>query len=251
MKTHWIVWFPSQRSPGSLHKSANLSRICFGHFCHPRANTGLLWSYKSLNWRPGSNNQAWSERRSTGQREHKKAQFSKMRDRKQRCTTKITKSKNAFFENAFFENAFFENAFFENAFFENFANFWRARSRLYQNEILQENMRLTAFFKLYKICILSHRCNLKIFAKKSVWKFSNFCENSAKILQMSQNLQNFAKFQKCQLDNLVDFEKCCKTRIDLQRSATIQPKTSENLPKICQKLATTLRVPLPCPRPSR
>ena len=73
---------------------------------------------------------------------------------------------NAFFENAFFENAFFENAFFENAFFENFANFWRARSRLYQNEILQENMRLTAFFKLYKICILLHRCNLKIFAKK-------------------------------------------------------------------------------------
>ena len=36
----------------------------------------------------------------------------------------------------------------------NFANFWRARSRLYHNEILQENMRLTAFFKLYKICIL-------------------------------------------------------------------------------------------------
>ena len=70
------------------------------------------------------------------------------------------------FSNAFFENAFFENAFFENAFFENFANFWRARSRLYQNEILQENMRSTAFFKLYKICILLHRCNLKIFAKK-------------------------------------------------------------------------------------
>ena len=35
-------------------------------------------------------------------------------------------------------------------------------------------MRLTAFFKLYKICILLHRCNLKIFAKKSVWKISNF-----------------------------------------------------------------------------
>ena len=65
----------------------------------------------------------------------------------------------------FSKNAFFENAFFENAFFENFANFWRARSRLYQNEILQENMRSTAFFKLYKICILLHRCDLKIFAK--------------------------------------------------------------------------------------
>ena len=28
------------------------------------------------------------------------------------------------------------------------------------SEILQENMRLTAFFKLYKICILLHRFNL-------------------------------------------------------------------------------------------
>ena len=51
---------------------------------------------------------------------------------------------------------------------QNFANFWRARSRLYQSEILQENMRLTAFFKLYKICILLHCCNLKIFSNKSV-----------------------------------------------------------------------------------
>ena len=61
--------------------------------------------------------------------------------------------------------AFFENTFFENAFFENFANFWRARSRLYQDENLQENMRSTAFFKLYKICILLHRCNLKFSQK--------------------------------------------------------------------------------------
>ena len=28
---------------------------------------------------------------------------------------------------------------------------------------------------------------------------------------MSQNLQNFVKFQKFQLENLLDFEKCCKT----------------------------------------
>ena len=53
-------------------------------------------------------------------------------------------------------------AFFENAFFENFANFWRARSRLYQNEILQQNMRLTAFFKLY------NTCNLRILSKEFV-----------------------------------------------------------------------------------
>ena len=42
---------------------------------------------------------------------------------------------------------------------------------------------------------------------------------------------NFVKFQKFQLDNLVDFEKCCKTRFSLQRSTPIQPKTIEILPK--------------------
>ena len=41
---------------------------------------------------------------------------------------------------------------------------------------------------------------------------------------MLQNLQNDAKFQNFQLDNLVDFEKCCKTRIYLQRSVPLQPK---------------------------
>ena len=50
-------------------------------------------------------------------------------------------------------------------FLQNFVTCWRARSRLYQNKIVQENMRLTAFFKIYKICILLHLCNLKIFAK--------------------------------------------------------------------------------------
>ena len=59
---------------------------------------------------------------------------------------------------------------------------------------------------------------------------------------MSQNLQNVARFQKFQLDNLVDFEKCCKTRIFLQKLVPIQPKTSNILPKFFQKLATTLRV---------
>ena len=66
-----------------------------------------------------------------------------------------------------------------------FANFWRARSRLYQNEILQENMRLTAFFKLYKICILLHRCNLKFFAKNRFEKLRiNFSQNFRKFWQI-------------------------------------------------------------------
>ena len=53
---------------------------------------------------------------------------------------------------------------------------------------------------------------------------------------MSQNLQDIAKFQKFQFENLVDFEKCCKTHILLQKSVPIQPKTSNILPKFCQKL---------------
>ena len=64
--------------------------------------------------------------------------------------------------------------------------FWRARSRLYQNQILQENMRLTAFFKLYKIRILLHRCNLKIIAKNRFEKL--------RILQKFAIFGKFAKF---------------------------------------------------------
>ena len=51
---------------------------------------------------------------------------------------------------------------------------------------------------------------------------------------MSQNLQIFVKFQRFQFENLVDFEKCCKTHIFLQKSEPIQPKTSTILPKFCQ-----------------
>ena len=60
---------------------------------------------------------------------------------------------------------------------------------------------------------------------------------------MLQNLQNFANFQKIQLDNLVDFEKCCKTLIFLQKWVPIQPKTNNILPKFCQKLVADERAP--------
>ena len=46
--------------------------------------------------------------------------------------------------------------------------------------------------------------------------------------------QNFVNFQKFQLENLVDFEKCCKTHIFLQKSEPIQPKTSNILRKFCR-----------------
>ena len=58
-------------------------------------------------------------------------------------------------------------------------------------------------------------------------------------MKLQQILQNFRKFEKFQLDYLVDFEKCCKAHIYLHRSAPIQPKTSDNLPKFFQKMATT------------
>ena len=77
---------------------------------------------------------------------------------------------------------------------QNFANFERARSRLYQNEILQENMRLTAFFKLYKICILLHRCNLKIFAKNRYEKSAKFQQNFCKCCKICKILPNFKNF---------------------------------------------------------
>ena len=47
---------------------------------------------------------------------------------------------------------------------------------------------------------------------------------------MSQNLQNFAKVQEFQFDNLVDFEKCCKTRF-----------TCKNRCRYSQKRATFCR----------
>ena len=101
----------------------------------------------------------------------------------------------------------FEKCIFRKCIFRKFCKFWRARSRLYQNEILQENMRSTAFFKLYKICILLHRCNLKIFAKNRFEKSAIFVKIQQH-LNIFQNVANFANFA-----NLVDFEKCCKTHI--------------------------------------
>ena len=51
---------------------------------------------------------------------------------------------------------------------------------------------------------------------------------------MSQNLQNFVKFQKFQLENLVDFEKCCKTYFLAKIGADTaenEEHFAENLPK--------------------
>ena len=69
---------------------------------------------------------------------------------------------------------------------QNQQTFWRARSRLYQNEILQENMRLTAFFNLYKICILLHR----FCTERNCWNSETI---SSKLMDCGPELQKSKK----------------------------------------------------------
>ena len=64
-------------------------------------------------------------------------------------------------------------------------------------EILQENMRLTAFFNFYKICIFLHRCKLKIFAKNRFEKSAIFVKIEQNSAKKFANVAKFAKF--CQI----------------------------------------------------
>ena len=61
-----------------------------------------------------------------------------------------------------------ERAFFENEFLENSANFWRARSRLYQNEILQENYAFDSIFQALQDLYPFAPLQSQNFRKKSV-----------------------------------------------------------------------------------
>ena len=76
---------------------------------------------------------------------------------------------------------------------QNFAIFWRARARLHQDESLPENMRLTAFFKIHKTCILLHRCNLKIFAKNRFEKSAIFVKNQQHFAKVTKLLMKICK----------------------------------------------------------
>ena len=68
---------------------------------------------------------------------------------------------------------------------------------------------------------------------------------------MSQNVQKFINFQKFQLENLVDFEKCCKTHILNYFLAKIGADTAVNeqhfaeiLPTDAEAVAQRRRRPL-------
>ena len=51
------------------------------------------------------------------------------------------------------------------------------------------------------------------FSKKRFEKSAIFVKIQQTVCKSRKMLQNFPKFQKFQLDNFVDFEKCCKTRV--------------------------------------
>ena len=72
----------------------------------------------------------------------------------------------------------------------------RARSRLYQNEILQEKYAFDSIFQALQDLHPFAPLQSQNFRKKSVWKNSNFRESSAKNLQMLQILQKIAILQK-------------------------------------------------------
>ena len=84
-----------------------------------------------------------------------------------------------------------------------FANFWRARSRLYQNEFFQENMHLVEY-TIWQHFSSSTRfasfCTAAIskFSQKIGLKNSNFREISAK--KKIANVAKFAKF--CQISKI-------------------------------------------------
>ena len=98
-----------------------------------------------------------------------------------------------------------------------------------------------------KICVRQHFSSSTRFASFSTAAISKFSQKiglkkqqfSGKFSKHFANVAKFAKFclkfQKFQLENLVAFEKCCKTRIFLQKSVPIQPKTSNILPKFAKK----------------
>ena len=76
-------------------------------------------------------------------------------------------------------------------------------------------------------------CNPELFSSEDHWRLRELDPLLAEG-DTAWRQRHRSKFQKFQLENLVDFEKCCKTHIFLQKSEPIQPKTSNILPKFCQ-----------------
>ena len=130
---------------------------------------------------------------------------------------------------------FSKNAFFEKCIFRKFCKFLAGSFSAVSKRIFARKYAFDSIFQALQDLHLFAPLKSQNFRKKNRFeKTAIFREISAKKLQMSQILQNFVNLQRFQLENLVDFEKCCKTHIFLQKSEPIQPKTSNILPKFCQ-----------------
>ena len=108
-----------------------------------------------------------------------------------------------------------------------FCNFLAGSFSAVSKRILQENMRLTAFFTLYKICILLHRFNLKIFAKYRFEKSAIFVkiQKSAKFCKLCRKICKIVKDMNYNFFYSTDLKKPQKTSEILRNPQ----KTSEIL----------------------
>jgi len=120
-----------------------------------------------------------------------------------------------------------------------FAIFWRARSRVYRNQLLQLTVHFAAFLKFYTICTLFHFSN--ILAKHQLKKISDFLEILALFcLRIWKNLQTFVKFPNSRwiiLSISTSASKRVFTYNDRCRYSRKREKRCQDLDK---KLATTL-----------
>ena len=108
------------------------------------------------------------------------------------------------FKKCIFEKCIFRNCIFRKCIFHHFSKILQifgglvlgCIKRKFCKKIIQ-NMRSTAFFKLYKICILLHRCDLKKFAKNRFEKtaiFVKFQQKNCKCRKICKILSNFKNF---------------------------------------------------------
>ena len=111
------------------------------------------------------------------------------------------------FEKCIFEKCIFRKCIFRKCVFRKFCKFLAGSFSAVSKRNFARKYAFDSIFQALQDLHPLHRCNLKIFAKNRFEKTAIFVKFQQKKLQMSQNLQIFVKFQRFQLENLVDFEK--------------------------------------------
>ena len=94
------------------------------------------------------------------------------------------------------ESGLGEKCIFEKCIFRKFCKFLAGSFSAVSKRIFARKYAFDSIFQALQDLHPFAPLQSQNFRKKSVWKISNFCENSAKFLQMLQNLKKFANFQK-------------------------------------------------------